>query len=62
MVIAMDVEIRSGGSAYRAKPDAPVGELRHHDPETVTGLAGNLTPLLWKDIVAQVVEVLAADD
>jgi hypothetical protein len=49
-------------SHYRAEPDALVGELRHHDPETVTRLAGNLTLLLWKDIVAQVGEVLAGDD
>jgi hypothetical protein len=49
-------------SRYRAHPDALVGELWHHDPETVTGLAGNLTLLIWKDVVAQVAWVLADDD
>jgi hypothetical protein len=49
-------------SHYRAQPDTLVRELRHHDPEMVTGLAGNLTLLLWKDIIARVVEVLAGDD
>jgi hypothetical protein len=49
-------------SHYRAQPDALVGELRHHDPETVTGLARNLTLLLWKDIIARVAKVLADDD
>jgi hypothetical protein len=49
-------------SHYRAQPDALVADLPHHDPETVTGLAGNLTLLLWKDIVARAAEVVAGDD
>src|SRR3982074_384566 len=49
-------------SHYRAQPDALVGALPHHDPETVTRLAGNLTVLLLNGIVARVAEVLAGDD
>jgi hypothetical protein len=49
-------------SHYRAQPDALVRELPHHDPEVVTGLARNLTLLLWNDMVARVAEVLAGDD
>jgi hypothetical protein len=49
-------------SHYRASPNALVRELPHHDPETVTGLAGNLTLLLWKDIIARVAEVSVGDD
>jgi hypothetical protein len=49
-------------SHYRSQPDALVGQLPHHDPETVTRLAGNLTMLLWSDIVARVAEVIAGDD
>jgi hypothetical protein len=49
-------------SHYRAQPEVLVRELQHHDPETVTGLAGNLTLLLWKDIIARIAKVLMDDD
>jgi hypothetical protein len=43
-------------SQYRAQPDTLVRELRHHDPQTVAKLAGNLTMLVWKDVIARIAE------
>ena len=47
---------------YRAHPDALVRELSHHDPARVIGLARNLSLILWKHVVGQVLQELPGDD
>jgi hypothetical protein len=47
---------------YPAHPDALAGELPHHDPERVMGLARNLSLVLWRDFVDAAVKVLPGDD
>jgi hypothetical protein len=47
---------------YRSEPEALARELPHHDPQRVIALAGNLSLILWWDLVGEITRLASGDD
>jgi hypothetical protein len=47
---------------YRAHPEALIEEFPHHDSKQVGMLAGNLSLILWWDLVAEITHLVPGDD
>jgi hypothetical protein len=47
---------------YLAHPDALVAELPHHPRDRVLTVARSLSFILWRDLLAQTIEISAGDD
>jgi hypothetical protein len=48
--------------SYRSNPDILIGKLPHHDPVRVLALAKNLSTILWKDLLQQVIQLSVTHD
>jgi hypothetical protein len=47
---------------YRDHPDALLGELPHHARDRVLAVAHNFSLILWRDFLAEVIEIPDGDD
>jgi hypothetical protein len=47
---------------YLSNPDTLIRKLQHHDPVRVVALAKNLSIILWKDLLEQVIQLSVTHD